>query len=504
MGALGVGLTGLGQGYVQGNEIRNQRNVQQQQLGLQERQVKLGETGQAQDEAFRREQAARAELAGMDATENSEGFGSKLTPEQQARIRETHGARRSRIYHDFPHLSDSALGADDYQIKDTPTAPDQPTAPTPAQPAQPEPSAYANVQPTFLPDGTPQATLPGQPAQPEPTAPTPAPEATPAANPVAGPPAPPAAPKTITERLIDKWIAKSNDASLAQVDRDKADDKVMEIISQVAQNDQAAAGTLLARAQAAEVHPNAVDQRLTGHEGRAASMYDRNVYKPELLHQGQEQIDLNKLIAKGKAGGGGLTVADRIKLMELQNTINQQAIERKDKKGEQAYQHGKDAATFEQSNQQFEAKQGAPAQAAILKAINASVMTVDPITHVPTMKPGGVEAVKRMIADLQNKGQTVTADALNPGYPPTVWAKVNEPGMTEQSVRTAVQNALVAGDRATAVLIKNAWAATRMLGGSGPAPAAKAAPKTAPKRTAAKPAAQPKYSYGGGRGEERR
>jgi hypothetical protein len=497
MSALGIAASGAGQGYMQGNQERYGRQQQQRQYGLQERQVGLAEKSQSQEEAFRREQAAREDLARMDSTENSEGFSTKLSPDQQQKIRATNAGRRSRIYRDFPQLSDSAFADKPSPYDDQSTDPGRPAMSTPPIAPTGAPSPFANVQPSTAPDGSTQAVLP-EPAGPPAAAPAPtAPTAPVAAQPSVAGPKP-------NKSLYDFFSAQAHDESLPMEARNAAAAQAMKIRESeaaIAGTEANTAGTLLSNK---EIAPNAHMGRAGTAEQIAGSQYDRNTYKPTLLKQGQEQIDLNRLIAKSKSGGG-LTASDKIRMMELQRQLNKDAQDRKDQQAERGYQHGKDAATFQQTEDLATRRETAAERNATIGVMAKSVMTVDPITHVPTMKPGGVQEFQRLVASLHQQGKQVTAEDVNPGYPPSVWAKVNEPGMTEQTVRAAVQNALVNGDRSTAILIKNAWAATRMMGGGGaaPAPAAKPAAKA---RTVAKPTkpTKPQYSYGGGRGEERR
>lgn len=521
MSSLGPLIAEAGQGYLRGQQQLQERRQKERAFKLEE--DRLAQTREfAEKEAkFRETQAAREEIERINTRLNDPKLRKQSTPAAWKAMEDKSHARISRLYRQYPELSDSAL-------EDVPSTIEDPTAQVPvAGPPVPQErprSPFADVRnvggQAVLPEAPAPAGIDAQAEAPQPPPSQPlvpgprdlrAPVPATAGQGVglAAPPLPqfgeqpqqpqqqpqqqPAeqqgqqAPRDRFDLLVDRLIQRMNDPAAAPEDQEQAEAQLLQTITAIAQVDQAKAQTLFLRAQAAEVAPDAASRRAGVAEQIQASQDERLKFKPE-------ELRLKGLEIKGKNRPRAPTIADQLAVMRLRHQMQQDALENRRKERDFQYGVGKDAAEFEQRERTEEGRKAERARAALIDVIKKSVFEIDKVTRQPVLIRGGLETFKTLLADAERWGSDVSVGDMNPGYDQEVWSAVNTPGF---DANAAIATAKARGDTESAKEIRGAWEAAvqqgkMMAGRSTPPASSPATPPRTESKPSAKPAAKPK------------
>jgi hypothetical protein len=493
MSSIGQFGVPIAQGFMQGKQYRNEQDQFRQQQGLRERQVAIGERGLDSDIKNRDREFAYRQIRDLDQIIDSPEFARKYSAGAQQKLR----MRRQELGNKYPEFS--------YEAEPAPVTGTQPAAPPAVDAAAPPPpvptgqalidaqqrAAVQQQQDTQLPDFQflnnpgkigfdPMGGIGGNPNKPvsmgppitgtvRPPAPRPQPDMQPPV--AAGPEQPQPSLTDETRGRIRSLLEQSKDPNLSIEDQRMALDMATQLMGRLTEIGSGQANTRLATAQANEVAPNAASNRALNTENIAASRYERGEYKPGMLSLRERELKLEELKAKQKSGG--MTTGEWLQMMKLQYDIQKDAADAQERGEQRQYDRGKDAAEFIFKEGEAGRTADTDIRRGLMRVIEKSVVQIDPVTRVPVLKKGGVEAYQRAVQGFIAQGQNPTVDDINPGFPAPVWKAVNTPGFNLQAAMSA---ALAAGDQQAANEYKAAADMVRRLSGGGAAPSAPGKP----------------------------
>jgi hypothetical protein len=505
MAALGYAATGYGQGALQQRQVNRDEQYRQQGMGLQERQVGLQERDYEDSKSRANREFA---LRRIERVEGMLKDRRSLTPGQIEKMER----ELDKHYSAYPDL--------DMRAKDAPPQ----TPPTNDAPPTVQPELYNIPQQSQAPPPLPfdadfgVGGMSQGPAQFDPEGIRPSMPDRPIPNTgqgvigsqnagIAGPPSPfPAAPPQPTQQgptqaqaqpppktfsAREYWLSRATNQALSEADREMAMAQLQKLDSDEATLANTRADTGYKQEMTRQIAPNAALARAAQLEEIAMSRYKRLEYMP---------AELQAIIAKAKAGQA-LDPSDLIALQRLNFDIEKLKLDRQDAASDRTWDRTKDTAEFDQRERIAGGQQTAQAEgqvrAATLKVIQQEVTSIDPVTRMPKLKPGGLKRFQQLVSQMRGEGQTVNSNDYNPGFDERIWGAVQQPGF---NVNAAIAAARAQGNTQAAQQIK---AAAAMYGKMSQAETGGSVSQPAPAKPSPAPKGRTGYGAGGLMGPRR-